>query len=376
MAGREWFLPAGLLRRQVEHRAGPRRLSEHAAAECDGILPGCGGDLVDEALDHVVVVGDAHPSPPAGSDHRLLVADVLDADGRDVVEQLHRPVHRIPIQPVLESGRCPAGENGDPDDPVAPAHQLAAGIQPGGDPVVVVGAIHIVLDIFLAGPDDLDGALDLLGDTDRLGDVVVLQAPPEPTTQQVVVEHDLLQRQTGDLGRGRAGSALHLRAGPHLAAVLPHVDRAAQRLHGGMRQEGHLVDGLDHPRRPARVTLVPGHDWLLPRCCLQLLHHVIRRDPAIRSIVPANRERRQPLLGCPHVVGDHGDHLTQVDNLVHSLDRQRLFLIQPRHRAAQDRAGSDGGDLHPRHPHVDAIQRRPIDLGRRVEPLGRCTDEA
>src|SRR6185295_16140905 len=118
----------GLLRRQVEHCAGPRRLSEHAAAECDGILPGCSGDLVDEALDYVVVVGDAHASPPTGSDHRLLMADVLNADRRDVVEQLHRTVYRIPIQSILECGRCPAGEDGDPDDPVTPGHQLAVAI--------------------------------------------------------------------------------------------------------------------------------------------------------------------------------------------------------------------------------------------------------
>src|SRR5512132_3075465 len=111
------------------------------------------------------------------------MADVVDVDGGDVVEQVHRAVHRIPIEAVLECGRCPAGENGDPYDPVAPGHQLAAGVEPGSDPVEVVGAIHIMLNILLAGPDDLDGTLDVLGDTDSLGDVIMFEAPPEPTTQ-------------------------------------------------------------------------------------------------------------------------------------------------------------------------------------------------
>jgi hypothetical protein len=66
------------------------------------------------------------------------------------------------------------------------------------------------------------------------------------------------------------------------------------------------------------------------------------------------------------VVGDHRDHVAEIDDLAYSLDRQRLVLIQPGHLAAQDRAGRDGGDLHPRHPDVDAILSRPIDLGRCV----------
>src|ERR1043166_3038127 len=158
----------------------------------------------------------------------LLGAHVLDPDVRDVVEQLHRPVQRISVEAVVDRGGCPAGENGDAYDPVAPGGQLAAGVEAGGDPVEVIRTIDIMLNIFLAGPDDLDWALDLLGDTDGLGDVVMLQAPAESPTQQVVVETDFLERRAGDLGGGRAGPALNLGTGPHLAAVRSHVDRAAR----------------------------------------------------------------------------------------------------------------------------------------------------
>ena len=191
------------------------------------------------------------------------MAHVLDLDRGDVVDQLHRPVHRIGIEPVLERGRRPAGEERRTDDPVGPGDRLAPRIQSRGDPVVVVGPVDVVLDIFLAGPDDLDRPLDLLGDADGLGHVVMLEPPAEPAAQQVVVHHDFLQRQAGDLGRGRLGSALHLRAGPHLAPILPHVDGAAQRLHGGVRQERRLVDRFDLSGRSAdrrrRVAFLPGH---------------------------------------------------------------------------------------------------------------------
>ena len=39
------------------------------------------------------------------------MAHVLDLDGRDVVEQLHRPIHGIDIEAVLERGGCPTSES-------------------------------------------------------------------------------------------------------------------------------------------------------------------------------------------------------------------------------------------------------------------------
>jgi hypothetical protein len=50
-------------------------------------------------------------------------------------------------------------------------------IETGRYPVEEVGPIHVVLDIFLAGPDDLDGAFDVLGDLDRANNTIDLQPP-------------------------------------------------------------------------------------------------------------------------------------------------------------------------------------------------------
>ena len=60
-------------------------------------------------------------------------------------------------------------------------------VEAGGDPVVVVGPVHVVLDVFLAGPDDLDRAVDLLRDLDRLHDEVDLEPAAEAAAQQMVV---------------------------------------------------------------------------------------------------------------------------------------------------------------------------------------------
>ena len=99
--------------------------------------------------------------------------------------------------------------------------------------------------------------------------VVELQPAAEPAAQQMVVDHHFLRREAGDLRRHGLGPRQHLGAGPDLAAVLPDVDRAVHRLHGGVRQERHLVDGfhLSDRRRSARrrISLLPGHHARLPR---------------------------------------------------------------------------------------------------------------
>ncbi len=121
-----------------------------------------------------------------------------------------------------------------------------------------------MLNIFLAGPDDLDRPLDLLRNADGLGHIVMLEPPAEAAAQEIVVHDHFLERQAGDLGCGRLGSTLHLRAGPHLAPILPDVDGAAERLHCGVREEGRLVDRVNLPGRSAhrrrRIAVLPGHD--------------------------------------------------------------------------------------------------------------------
>ena len=43
-------------------------------------------------------------------------------------------------------------------------------------------------------------------------------------------------------------------------------------------------------------------------------------DHSVLSVVPANVERRQPLLGRPHVIGHDRNRIVEADNLAHSFD--------------------------------------------------------
>src|SRR6202035_4296195 len=235
---------------------------------------------------------------------------VLDLDRGDVVDQLYRPVQRVAVETVLERGRRPAREDRRAYEPVRPRDRLAARVQPRRDPVVVVRAIHIVLDVFLTCPDHLHGPVDLLGDADGLGDVVDLEAPAETAAQEVVVHYDLLQRQARDFAGRRPNAAQYLRAGPHLAAVRPDVHRAVHRLHGHVREEGGFVHRLD----------------------------------------PLRRTRDRP----------QGSALVERDDLAHALDGLRLAVIDAGYLAAEHRTRGDRGDLHPCEPHVDAKLRRPV----------------
>src|ERR1700730_5324031 len=74
------------------------------------------------------------------------------------------------------------------------------------NPVEEIGPVHIVLDIFLAGPNNLYGTLDVLGDLDSANHTIDFQPPAKPTADQMVVDHDLVQRQPGGLRRRRLGS--------------------------------------------------------------------------------------------------------------------------------------------------------------------------
>src|SRR5438876_11272917 len=111
-----------------------------------------------------------------------------------------------------------------------PGDRLSRRIETGGQAVEEIGPVHIVLDVFLAGPYDLDGAIDLFGDLDGAGDAVDLQPPAESAADQVIVDHHLVQGQLGGLRRRRLDPRNDLVADPDFAAVLADLNRAVHRL--------------------------------------------------------------------------------------------------------------------------------------------------
>ena len=128
---------------------------------------------------------------------------------------------------------------------MVPGDRHSFRIETGGQPVEPIGPIHVVLDILLAGPHDFHWTVDMLGDLDGAGDVIGLQPPAEPSAEQMVVDHDLVQRQVRGLGHRRLGARHDLAAEPDLAAVLAQMNRAVHRLHRGVGEERHLVGRLD-----------------------------------------------------------------------------------------------------------------------------------
>jgi hypothetical protein len=66
-------------------------------------------------------------------------------------------------------------------------------IETGRHPSKRIRSVHVVLDVFLAGPDDLDRTVDVFGDLDSANDAIDLQAATEAATDQVIVDHDLVQ---------------------------------------------------------------------------------------------------------------------------------------------------------------------------------------
>ena len=143
----------------------------------------------------------------------------------------------------------------EPADAVGPGHRLAVGIEPRRQPVVVIGAVHVVLDVLLAAPDDLDRPFHLLRDLDGEDRAVDVEPPAEAAAEQVVVDPDRFLRQAGELGDRGLRQGRHLRADPDVAAVLADVDGAVHRLHRRMGEERHLIDGVDPLRRAGERLL-------------------------------------------------------------------------------------------------------------------------
>jgi len=102
-----------------------------------------------------------------------------------------------------------------------------------------------VLDILFTGPNDLHRTLHLHGDLDSARDAVDLEPATEAATDQMIVDDDLVQRQSRGLCGGGLRSREGLAANPDFAAVLADVNRAVHRLHGRVREERNLVSRLD-----------------------------------------------------------------------------------------------------------------------------------
>ena len=249
-------------------------------------------------------------------------------DHRNQLMEAGRPHHPEGLWEQLAGH---ARHDGGTGDAVGPGDRHSLRVQAGGDPVVIVRPIHIVLDIFLAGPHHLHGAGDLLRDLDRPDDEIHLEPPAEAAAQEVVVHLHSLFRQAGQLRSRSLGEGGHLRAHPDIAAIGAHVDRAVHRLHGRMREERQLVDRFDLLSGARHglgdVAVVARDHARLLGGRGQLPDDIGSAELRVRALVPADVERGDAQFRRPHVIADHRDGVVEADHLAHAVDRLGLGVV-------------------------------------------------
>src|SRR5215469_125477 len=128
---------------------------------------------------------------------------------------------------------------------MTPGDRHAGRIQSRRETIEPVRPVHVMLDVFFAGPDDLYRTLHVHGDLDRAGYPVVLQAATKPAANQVIVDHNLVERQPRGLCSRRLRPRADLSSDPHLAAVASSMHGAVHWFHRRVSKKWQLIDRLD-----------------------------------------------------------------------------------------------------------------------------------
>ncbi len=113
---------------------------------------------------------------------------------------------------------------------VAPGGQPALGVQPRRQPVEAGRTVEVVLDVVLAGPQQLHRRADRLGDPRRLDHEVVHQPPAEAAAAAGEVDGDVLGLDPQGLGHQLAAVLGVLGRGPDLDLAILEAGRAVLRL--------------------------------------------------------------------------------------------------------------------------------------------------
>ena len=239
--------------------------------------------------------------------------------------------------------------------------------------------IAVLRHVLLARPHQLHRLADLFGDQDRLPHLVVDRAASEAAAEEAVVDVDLLGLEAGGGGRLTDSAHRRLRADPDVEFVGLQVHRGVERLHGGMREMRRFVGRLD--------DLAAFSEFGIDVAVVARAHHrpvqrVAIKLGELRAVgfagfagVPFRLEQRQRFLGAPEAVGDDGDRVVELDDLLHAAAALGRRLIDASEFAAEHRTGGDRGIDHAGQPRIDGEPGGAVDLERRIEPRHRLADE-
>ena len=359
-------------------------LREEGTTQLDRIAGGRLRELVEEGFRRVRGVGASDGTPPQ---HRH--ADVgrvqLHADGRHGVRKIRRALHGRLIHAVLHQRRLERRSSHDrlADDAVLPGDHVALGVEPGAQPMHVERSIAAALDVVLARPHQLDGAIaaDGLGDAGRLAGHVAVRgcAAAEAATREQRVDANGGRRHADDPRNGLLIEGGGLRAGPEIDAVAADADDRVQRFHRRVRQIREFVHRFQDSGRAAQravdIALAPRRS---PRTSGE---HAICRVELVgaarlrAALVPRHAQGLAPLARGPEAGGHDGDarrHRHDVGDAVHAARGRR---VEGLHGGAEARRPCDERGEHPRQREVQRELRRPVGLRLAVDSTEFFADE-
>jgi hypothetical protein len=98
---------------------------------------------------------------------------------REGIDQIDRAFGGVGVETILEERRGPSRDDRGAREAMVPGDRHPFPIETGRHPVEPIRPVHVVLDVFLPRPDDLDRAVDMLRDLDRTNDAIAFQPPSE-----------------------------------------------------------------------------------------------------------------------------------------------------------------------------------------------------
>ena len=258
-----------------------------------------GRQFVHETFGDKDIVRRPDAAPEGGRNAGRLHPQILDVHVRERVNEINRAFCGVGVETILERRREPSRKDRGARETIMPGDWHSFVIETSRHSVEEIGPIHVMLDIFLAGPHDLHGAVDLLRDLDGANDAIDLQPPAKSTADQMIVDRDLIQRQAQGLCRRRLSPRDDLAADPDFATLHANMDCAVHRLHCGVREKWNLVDRFDL-RGGARHGPVDIADILrncarIERRLFELTRDLSRVELGVRTVVPFDYQRCQSL---------------------------------------------------------------------------------
>ena len=143
---------------------------------------------------------------------------IFDVHVRKIIREIDRAFGRVGVEAVFEGRRQISRNNRGAREAMIPGNRLSLLIETGRDPVEPIGSVHVVLDIFLAGPYDLHRTVHMHGDLNSASDAINFEPATKTAAEQVVMHHDLVQRETCGFCRRGLRSRDGLIANPDFAA--------------------------------------------------------------------------------------------------------------------------------------------------------------